>query len=81
MADAIIALTSNIAMRQKRRIEFDPEGLSRRLLPLPGPGRGEHDFRRQGWPARASPHHGVNNSSGRISSTGDSSGRRRYRHR
>ena len=24
MADAIIALTSNMAMRQNRRIEFDP---------------------------------------------------------
>ena len=25
LADAVIALTSNIAMKQKRRIEFDPE--------------------------------------------------------
>jgi hypothetical protein len=24
VADAVIALTSNIAMRQKRRIDFDP---------------------------------------------------------
>ena len=26
LADAVIALTSNLAMKQKRRIEFDPSG-------------------------------------------------------
>jgi predicted dehydrogenase len=37
MADAIIALTSNVAMRQRRRIEFDPAWFDEKSSAVPDP--------------------------------------------